>query len=332
VSHSILYIFRKTSRFFSLENVFGPIIEQMGRSGEFEPLQVKVPREGFSAGTLWANSLFVRRARAALFHVTGDIHYVTLLLPAKKTVLTIHDCVFMNQPAGPKRWLLKKLLLDWPVAHCRCITTISENTRNDVLRYTGCSPDKIHVIPNFIDPGFRPGPPVVFRGRPRILFVGTTENKNLDRLAQAMEGLPAELDIIGTLDEHQKACLQRYNIVYTQCAGISKEALMKHYHDCDLVAFPSTFEGFGLPILEGQAVGKPVLTSAVAPMREVAGDGACLVDPYDAGSIREGLLRIIRNPGYRDSLVRSGLANAGKYSLGNIVAAYTSLYTGLLEK
>lgn len=330
--NQILYIFRKTSQFFSIENVFGPIIKQLGQYDGLEALAVTVPREGFSIGTLWANSVFARRQRAALYHVTGDIHYVTLFLPGSKTILTIHDCVFMNQPAGPKRWLLKKLLLDWPVAHCRRITTISENTRNDILRYTGCDPRKIVVIPNFIDPDFRPGSPTSFRDRPRILFVGTTENKNLDRLAQAMEGVPAELDIIGDLGEHQKACLRRYKIAYTQCSRISREALLEHYHGCDLVAFPSTYEGFGLPILEGQAVGKPVLTSAISPMREVAGDGACLVDPYDAGSIREGLLRITGDPDYRDGLVRSGLTNAAKYSLGNIVESYARLYTGLLEK
>jgi len=331
VPHQILYIFRKTSRFFSLENVFGPILKQLNGYNGLETREVTVPREGFSPGTLWANSSFARRQHAEIYHVTGDIHYVTLLLPGKKTVLTIHDCVFMNQPPGPKRWLLKKILLDWPVAHCRCITTISDNTRNDILRYTGCDAAKIRVIPNFIDPEFRPGTATAFRDRPRILFVGTTENKNLDRLAQAMEGLQADLDIIGTLGEYQKALLQRYRIVYTQCAGIPKEELMKHYRECDLVAFPSTYEGFGLPILEGQAVGKPVLTSDLSPMREVAGDGACLVDPYDPVSIRKGLLRIIGDLQYRDNLVQTGLANAAKYSLEKIVQAYAGLYTGLLN-
>ena len=327
---------RKNPVFFSLEQVFGRIAHELaaGFKNEYAVREVCAPFPS-KLSTLLPNIRWARREQGDINHITGDIHYVLLGFSRKKVnVLTIHDCVRLRSLSrtDPRYWVIKWLWHEWPMRRADVITTISESTKNDLLRFTSCTPEKIRVIPNYIDPDFRPGPPRPFGNPPRILFVGTTENKNLDRLAQAMEGIPAELDIIGVLNERQTACLRRHGIAYTQCSGISREALLEHYHGCDLVAFPSTYEGFGLPVLEGQAVGRPVLTSDLSPMREIAGDGACLVDPYDAGSIREGLLRMIGDSAYRDQLVRSGLANAGGYSLGNIVASYARLYAGLLEK
>ena len=327
---------RKNPVFFSLEQVFGRIASELaaGFKNEYTVREVCVPFQS-KLSTLVSNTRFARREQGDINHITGDIHYVLLGFSRKKVnVLTIHDCVRLRSLSrtDPRYWVIKWLWHDWPMRRADMVTTISESTKSDLLRFTGCPPAKIRVIPNFIDPVFRPGPAKLFGDQPRILFVGTTENKNLDRLAQALEGIPAELDIIGVLNDRQIECLRRHGIAYTQCSGISRELLLEHYHGCDLVAFPSTYEGFGLPVLEGQAVGKPVLTSAISPMREIAGDGACLVDPYDTGSIRDGLLRIIGDSAYREQLVRSGLANANGYSLGNIVTSYARLYAELLEK
>jgi glycosyltransferase involved in cell wall biosynthesis len=92
------------------------------------------------------------------------------------------------------------------------------------------------------------------------------------------------------------------------------------------------YEGFGLPVLEGQAIGRPVLTSDLDPMRHVAGKGACLVDPYKVDSIRAGVLRIIENEDYRELLVREGFSNAAMYSLDAVAAQYADLYRELLSK
>jgi glycosyltransferase involved in cell wall biosynthesis len=76
--------------------------------------------------------------------------------------------------------------------------------------------------------------------------------------------------------------------------------MRNEYLRADLVAFCSTFEGFGLPIIEAQAMRTPVVSSELSPMKEVAGDGAVLVDPFDVSKIREGILKIINNDDFRD--------------------------------
>ncbi len=82
--------------------------------------------------------------------------------------------------------------------------------------------------------------------------------------------------------------------------------MLEAYHRADIVSLVSTYEGFGMPIIEGQAIGRAVIAGNVASMPEIAGDGACLVDPYDVPAIRTGILRIINDPEYRESLIARG--------------------------
>lgn len=332
----IVYFYRRRNPvFFSIEQAFGQIAAQLGAEykDEYTVTEVQMPHHS-SVRNILSNIRFARGRQGDINHITGDIHYALLGFGRNKVnILTVHDCVLLRRLSrkSVRWWIIKWLWYDLPMRRADMVTTISESTKSDLLHFTKCPSEKIRVITQFIDPAYRPGSPVAFRERPLILFVGTTENKNLPRLAEAMEGLSAELDIIGALTGEQTECLKRYGIHYRQCSGIPKEALLEHYHNCDLVAFPSTFEGFGLPIIEGQAVGKPVLTSAISPMKEVAGEGACLVDPHDVRSIRAGLLRIIGEKDYRDRLVAAGLTNAARYSLRNIVVSYARLYAELLD-
>jgi glycosyltransferase involved in cell wall biosynthesis len=100
---------------------------------------------------------------------------------------------------------------------------------------------------------------------------------------------------------------------------------------CDLLVFASTFEGFGLPIVEAQATGRPVVTSNIMSMPEVAGDAACLVDPFNVSSIREGVLKVINDSDYRNALVKAGFENVKRFQPEQIARQYAELYHELVK-
>jgi len=112
---------------------------------------------------------------------------------------------------------------------------------------------------------------------------------------------------------------------------IHDDEIVREYLNADMLVFVSTYEGFGLPILEGQAAGRPVITSCLSPMKEVAGGGACLVDPYSIVDIREGVLRVIHDSQYRAMLIQAGFDNVRAYSPKNVARQYSSLYEALFS-
>jgi glycosyltransferase involved in cell wall biosynthesis len=98
------------------------------------------------------------------------------------------------------------------------------------------------------------------------------------------------------------------------------------YHNTDLVLFPSTYEGFGLPVIEAFASGKPVITSQISPMKEVAAHAALFIDPYSIASIREGVQQFINNPSLGTQLSEAGRQRILHYLPAQILDHYTSIW------
>jgi glycosyltransferase involved in cell wall biosynthesis len=251
---------------------------------------------------------------------------VTFGLPPKQTILTIHDCFALERSSGLKRFVLRMVWFDWPIRRSVFVTVVSEETKRQLLRHVNVPESKVIVIPVAVSPTFRPYPRLFREECPTILHVGTAVNKNLSRLIDALSGVRCRLKIIGVLDDGIRCQLQERGITYESAANLNEAQMLQAYCDADLVSFVSTYEGFGMPIIEAQWVERPVVTSNCSSMPEVAGKGACLVDPFDVQSIRQGILQVIGDAGYRAGLLEEGRKNRERFSLEGIARMYLDLY------
>jgi glycosyltransferase involved in cell wall biosynthesis len=326
----IIRVFRKSdSKFHSFERVFAQVKLPNEDQGSYD---FYVKNGKASIFSIVSNLIGMLRLKADIYHITGALHYLVLGLSSKKTVLTIHDCVFLHASSGIKRWLLKKLFLDWPVKRVALVTTISEKSKNEIVQYSGCNPDKIIVIPNPVDQSIYFKYKEFNESSPQFLFIGATPLKNLERVLDAMKGIKASLLLIGRFDEVKLTLIQQSGIDFCIKSNLTDLEMADAYAESDAVIFPSLYEGFGLPIIEGQKAGRPVITSNISPMKEVAGFGACLVDPYSVESIREGMLRVIQDASYRKLLIEHGFENVKNYEPARISEKYNECYIKLYKK
>jgi glycosyltransferase involved in cell wall biosynthesis len=289
----------------------------------------------YQAGTRWKTLTDIwqlRKLKADIYHVTGDINYFAFLLPHKRTVLTVHDIGnYLFGLRGLKRWLYGWIWFWLPLRAAHAITVVSADTRDRIVRHFRILSEKIQVINNCFSAGFRPFARPFRSECPVILQVGTSLHKNVSRFAEALKGIRCKLILVGKLDDNLSAKLIDTRIDYLNLFNLSREELIEQYRQCDIVSFVSLTEGFGVPVIEAQATGRPLITSDISPLREVSGGAACLVDPRNVDEIRSGILRIINDAEYRSSLISRGYDNAVGYSPEFVGKKYLELYRSLLS-
>jgi glycosyltransferase involved in cell wall biosynthesis len=273
---------------------------------------------------------FKYRNKEGINHITGHIHDVILALFHQHTVLTIHDLVFLDNVKNPIKRFYKWLFwLYFPIKLADRTICISSETRNNVLKHIRS--DKLSVIMNPIDPCFECVEKKFNDKKPVILHIGTGWNKNLKRTIEALRGISCHLRIIGKINNDIIELLHDVRIEYSNVYNLTDEEIRQEYIHCDIVNFPSEYEGFGMPIIEGQKTGRIVITSHIEPLIEVSGGAAEFVNPKRVESIREGYIHIIRNKQYRENLIQIGLKNVERFSVQAIAKQYMNLYQGLLN-
>lgn len=334
---SVVFFFRKpTPGVYSIEEIFKNLHNYLAAADcPIEPEVKFAPAYSNTIRKILKNIAFARKHQQEVNHITGDIHYIILGLSKKnRNILTIHDCALLH--LFPKHsiryWLYKWLWLDLPVRRADVVTAISQKTKDDIVHFTRCDPSKIVLIPNFVNPVFQYTPYQFNQQQPRILHLGTAWNKNLERVAQALAGIPCILDIIGRLSAEQKKILKKKGIQYENSQNLDNEQVALKYRQCDFVMFASIFEGFGMPIIEAHSSGRPVITSDLSPMREVAGEAAHFVDPHSTEDIRNAVLKIISDAQYRAALISKGRDNVKRFNLETVAGQYVELYFKPLPK
>jgi glycosyltransferase involved in cell wall biosynthesis len=168
--------------------------------------------------------------------------------------------------------------------------------------------------------------------KPILLFLGTTQNKNLQNTIPALFQLNIKLRIVGELTLEQQSLLEKYELDYVTINNLDDDDLRKEYYNCDIVLFPSFYEGFGMPVIEAFSAGKPVITSSISPMTDIAMDAAVYVNPHSISSIRRAVQILISNSVLRYEMISKGIEVVKKYHVELILDEYQSLWNNVSEE
>jgi glycosyltransferase involved in cell wall biosynthesis len=276
----------------------------------------------------------LRRRPVDLLHV----QYTSPPLAPCRVVATVHDLSFEHLPGTFKRrsWMQLRLTVRATVRRAAHVIAPSEYTRRDLIETYRLDPERVTAIPLAASPRFRPVEDVLELERVRarygitreyVLAVGSIQpRKNLSRLVRAYSGLRRErgrsnlpqLVLVG-----KRAWLYGETLKAVEEEGVGDSVVLTGYvSEGDLpalysgalcFAYPSYYEGFGLPPLEAMSCGTAVLTGDRTSLPEVVGDAGLTADPFDTGAIARALARLIEDAPLRADLGARGLQRASAF-------------------
>lgn len=325
----VLFVYRCREMGYSINNVFKPIEDKMKEKCQCESITFEKPN--YKPLTLIENIIKVRKYMKnnpdTIIHITGAENYLIPFICKYKTVVTVHDLGFYIRQKKNLYTYLKFILWIKPLLLANKVTFISEKSFLEAQKLVKFKKNQTCVITNPVSNLFKELSNRNFNShKPRILHIGTKPNKNLERIIESIKDINCHLRIIGKLNDKDKNILKKHNTEFSQVQDISNDEIIKEYENCDIVCFASTYEGFGMPIIEGQAVGKAVVTSNISPMKEIANDSCVLVDPFNVASIKNGIIEAINNHSKYEEL---GKINVKRFSLDRKVEEYYNLYQKL---
>lgn len=319
---ALVYRSNKNKR-YSIETLFSSIDNQVNIKKIVLPEDLN---SIFNFLKLW---IFLLKIKQKIIHITGDVHYVAILLFWKKNIITIHDLNHYENLKGFKKIIYGLIWFYLPLKIARKIVVISPYTKKQLQNHFKIDEQKLIIIPNYFQK-FKSSNSRNFKINKssfQILCIGNAENKNIDRLIVAIEGIDKiSIRLIGKQPQEILNKLKNKNINFSIVSDLSKSELLDEYCSSSVLYFASTKEGFGLPILEAQSLGIPVITSNTTAMPYVAGDGVVLVNPYSIESIREAILLFINGRINLEDLKEKGYKNIERFSEHNFIESYLKIY------
>lgn len=266
-------------------------------------------------------------------HITSqNLAYLLKLVKLEKTIVTCLDLipwVYDNNRLPTWKLNIQGLKL------ADRIITISEYSKNEIIKHVGYPEEKITVIPTAVDHSNyyvkRDREIIEKLGIPKnykiILYVGSEQpRKNIPFILEAISHLKTKLpDIkfvkVGNPQSPgaREELIKQINTLGLQnevkfVGFVSESDITKYYNAADLFVFPSLYEGFGLPPLEAMACGTPVITSNFTSLPEVVGDSAIIVDPYDVKAFAEAMYNLLTDEKLREEMITKGLKRAKLFS------------------
>src|SRR5690349_13610385 len=267
---------------------------------------------------VWYPFALGRKRDAELLHCPTYRGPVRSALPL---VVTVHDLAVFRHPEAFNRWTrtYSPRVVPRVLATARRIIAVSEFTRRELVELLRVPDEKIRVVPNAVDDDFtRDGPA---SAGDYVLAVGTLEpRKNLARLVEAARRADVELRVVGAAGW---GGVEVGGNGVRWLGEVSDAELAQLYRGARCVAYPSVYEGFGIPVLEAMACGVPVVTSRGTAMEEVANGAAVLVDPEDPAELAAGIERASAE---REALVARGLERARAFRWDEIGGRTVAVY------
>jgi len=271
-----------------------------------------------------------------LYHATDFV--LPPLREQTRSIVTVHDLSYVRVPdaASPRLKAYLDVVVPRSVDNADYITADSQATKDDLQEIYGVKPEKIEVLYSGVHQRYFQNNStrvmsLTMRNlynipeRPYIFTIGTVQpRKNYSRLIRAIKQLREQNYDLGLViaggkgwleDEMYKTITETQMEDYVHLIGFAAdEHLPALYHHAECVAFPSLYEGFGFPVLEGMACGTPVITSNISSLPEVAGDAALLVDPLSVDEIAHAIQRILDDSQLRQKLIERGSIQAKKFT------------------
>lgn len=272
--------------------------------------------------------------------------------PGTRTILTVHDLSFVREPTTFPSRLLTYLNKVVPRSAARSdrILADSESTRRDLLDVYNVPPEKVHVLYSGVDDRFYPiTDPILTKrtlahygigGEPYIFTIGTIQpRKNYERLVEAVHRLnwpDLHLVIAGAKGWLESPLYQWIAQLGMQervrfLGFVPDEDLPVLYSSAQVFAFPSLYEGFGLPPLEAMACGTPIVVSNRSSLPEVVGDAGLQVDPIDVDAIADALSRVINDSMLRRNLINKGQIRVQRFSWRSAARQLLQHYAELMQ-